>query len=94
MPLVTRRTGIWTSVLVVLCASVAVEVVQGVFGLRASDIDDVIANTLGGFLGVAFFTLLLVLVRRWSRVMAVMAVLSLLAVPMLSYPLFAVRLRL
>ena len=93
LPLLRRRTGIWTNLLIVVCTSVAVEIIQGVFGLGASDIDDVILNTLGGLIGILFFTLLRVLLRRWSRVITVMAVLSLLAVPILYYLLFAIRLR-
>jgi glycopeptide antibiotics resistance protein len=93
LPLLRRKTGIWTNLLIVVCASVAVEIIQGVFGLGASDIDDVILNTLGGLIGILFFTLLYVLLRRWSHVIAVMAVLSLLAVPILYYLLFAIRLR-
>lgn len=92
LPLSRRRTGIWTNLLVVICASVAVEIVQGVFGLGASDVDDIILNTLGGLVGILFLTLLRMLLRRWDRVIAVMAVLSLLTVPILSYFLFAVRL--
>ncbi len=95
LPLARRRTGIiWTNLLVVVCASVAVEIVQGVFGLGASDIDDVILNMLGGLIGILSLTLLRVLLRRWDRVIGVMAVLSLLSVPILYYLLFAVRLHL
>lgn len=93
LSLLRRRIGNWTNLLIVACASVAVEIVQAVFGLGASDIDDVILNTLGGLVGILFFALLRVLLRRWSRLIIVMAVLSLLAVPILYYFLFAIRLR-
>lgn len=93
LPVLRRRTGIWTNLLIVVCASVAVEIVQGVFGLGASDVDDVILNTLGGLVGILFFTLLRALLRSWSRLIIVVAVLSLLAVPILLYFLFAIRLR-
>jgi glycopeptide antibiotics resistance protein len=93
LPLVRRRPGIWTNLLIVVCTSAAVEIIQGVFGLGASDIDDVILNTLGGLIGILFFTLLRLLLRRWSRVNTLMAVLSLLAVPILCYLLFAIKLR-
>ncbi|WP_426515607.1 VanZ family protein [Diaminobutyricibacter sp. McL0618] len=93
LPLLRRRIGMWSNLLIVVCASVSVELVQGIFGVGASDIDDVILNTLGGLVGILFFTLLRVLLRRWSRLIIVMAVLSLLAVPILSYLLFAIRLR-
>ena len=93
LPLLRRRIRIWTNLLIVIYASVAVEIVQGIFGLGASDIDDVILNTLGGVVGILILTLLCVLLRGWSRVITVMAVLSLLAVPILYYFLFAIRLR-
>ncbi len=94
LALLRRRSAMWTNLVVVVCASVAVEIVQGIFGLGASDVDDVILNTLGGLLGILFFTLLRVLLRQWSRVITVMAVLSLLTVPILCYFLFVVTLRL
>lgn len=93
LPLFRRRTGVWTNLLVVVCASVAVETVQGIFGLGTSDIDDVILNTIGGLVGILFFRLLRVLLRRRGRVITVMAVLSLLMLPILYSFLFLVRLR-
>ena len=93
LPVLRRPVGIWVNLLVVVCASVGVEIIQGVFGLGDSDIDDVILNTLGGLVGILFFALLCALLRRWSRVIIMMALLSLLAVPILYYFLFAIRLR-
>ncbi len=93
LPLLRRRIGTRTNLLVVIGTSVAVEIVQGVFGLGAADIDDVILNTLGGLVGIVFLTLLRVLLQRWSRLVASMAVLSLMAVPVLLYLLFAITLR-
>lgn len=93
LPLVRRNSRIWMNLVFVVGASVALEIVQGIFGLGASDIDDVMLNAVGGLIGILFFSLLRVLLRRWSRVIAVVAVLSLLAVPILCYFLFAIRLR-
>lgn len=93
LPVLRRRLRMWANLLIVACASVAVEIVQGVFGLGASDIDDVILNALGGLVGILFFTILRVVLRDWGRLIIVMAVLSLLAVPILSYFLFGIRLR-
>ncbi len=94
LPLVRRKTGIWTNLLVVVSVSVTVEIIQGVFGLGVSDIDDVMLNTLGGLIGILFLTLLRRLLRRRDRVDYVMAVLSLLMVPILSVFLFVARLHL
>ena len=93
LPLLRRRIGTRTNLLVVIGTSVAVEIVQGVFGLGAADIDDVILNTLGGLVGIVLIPLARVLLQRWSRLVASMAVLSLMAVPVLLYLLFAITLR-
>jgi glycopeptide antibiotics resistance protein len=93
LPILRRHTVIWTNLLIVVSVSVAVEIIQGVFGLGASDIDDVILNTVGGLIGILFFSLLRMTLRRWSRVITAMAALSLVAVPILYYLLFAIRLR-
>jgi glycopeptide antibiotics resistance protein len=89
-----RSAGIRSNLLVVAGASVAVEILQGVFGLGASDIDDVILNTLGGLVGILFVALLRRLLRRRDRVVTVMAALSLLMVPILYVFLFVARLHL
>ncbi|GAA4359581.1 hypothetical protein GCM10023087_34400 [Microbacterium rhizosphaerae] len=86
----------WTmarTMLIVASASVAVEILQGVFALGASDIDDVILNCLGGFIGILLFLLLRVILRSRDRVRTVVAVLSVVALPILSFFLFVIRLR-
>lgn len=79
--------------MVIVLSSVVVEIVQGLFGLGASDIDDVILNSLGGLLGILAFLLLRAILRARSRVRTAMAVLSIVPVPILCYLMFVVRLR-
>ncbi len=93
LPFVRRRPQIWSNLVIVAGTSIAVEILQGIFGLGASDIDDVILNTLGGLVGILFFLLVRVLLRRWSRIVVAMAVLSLLIVPILWYLLFVIMMR-
>jgi len=88
------RSTVPRAMLTVALTSMTVEILQGVFALGASDIDDVILNCLGGFIGVQLFLLLGVIMRDRDRVRTVVAVLSLVELPVLSYVLFAVRLRL
>lgn len=86
----------WTAaraMLVVASASVAVEIVQGVFALGASDIDDVILNCLGGFVGILLVLLARVVLKDSGRVRAVVAAASVVALPVLCFLLFVVRLR-
>lgn len=87
-----RRSGIWSSVLIVAGTSAAVEVLQFAFAVGTSDIDDVILNCAGGLLGV----LVVVALRRGLRpegVRTVIAVASVVAVPVLLFLTFVVRLR-
>ena len=79
--------------LTVASVSVAVEIIQGVFAVGASDIDDVILNCVGGLIGMLAFWLLSAILRERSRVRTAMAVLSLLSMPVWCYFLFIIRLR-
>jgi len=78
---VLTKSTVARTMLIVASTSVAVEILQGVFALGASDIDDVILNCLGGFIGIQLFLLLRVIVRDRDRVRTVVAVLSVVATP-------------
>lgn len=88
-----RRARLWSNLLVVAAVSVAVEILQWMLAVGASDIDDVLLNCVGGLIGV----LAVVGLRRALRfevVRTVIAVASVLAVPVLGFLGFVVRLRL
>lgn len=87
-----HRAAAWLTMLTVASVSVAVEIIQGVFAVGASDIDDVILNCVGGIMGILTFRLLSVVLRNQSLVRTAMAVWSLLALPVWCYFLFVVRL--
>lgn len=89
-----QRAAAWLAMLLVALVSVAVEIIQGVFAVGASDIDDVILNCVGGIMGILIFRLLSAFLREQSLVRTGMAVLSLLSVPVWCYFLFVVRLHL
>lgn len=90
---VPTKSTVARTMLIVASASVAVEILQGVFALGASDIDDVILNCLGGLIGIQLVLLLRVILRDPGRVRAVVAALSVVALPVLSYLPFVIRLR-
>ncbi len=87
-----HRAAVWLTMLTVASVSVAVEIIQGVFAVGASDIDDVILNCVGGIMGIFTFRLLSVILSDQSLVRTAMAVLSPLALPVWCYFLFVVRL--
>ena len=56
------------NVLWIIFITVAVEVLQFVFKVGATDIDDVILNGFGGFLGVIAYRILLTIFRDTYKV--------------------------
>ncbi|BDO41645.1 VanZ family protein [Cellulomonas sp. NTE-D12] len=91
---VLTRWTVARAMVVVASASGAVELLQGVFALGASDIDDVMLNGLGGLVGIALVVLLRRVLPDQERLRAVVAALSLLALPVLLVLLFVIRMRL
>lgn len=87
-----HRAPRWAIMLTIASISVAAEIIQGVLGVGASDIDDVILNCLGGLIGNLAFTLLSATLRKHSRVRSAIAALSLLAIPVWCYVLIVIRL--
>ena len=87
-----HRAPAWLTMLTVASVSVAVEIIQGVFAIGASDIDDVILNCTGGLIGILAFRLLSAILRERSRVRTAMAALSLLSMPVWCYFFFTIRL--
>ncbi|MFC0490358.1 VanZ family protein [Sinomonas atrocyanea] len=89
-----QRAAAWTTMLTVALVSAAVEVIQGVFAVGASDVDDVILNCVGGMIGVFTFRLLSALLREHSLERTGMAVVSVVTLPVWCYFLFVIRLHL
>lgn len=87
-----HRAPAWLAMLAVASVSVAVETIQGVFAVGASDIDDVILNFVGGLIGMLAFWLLSATLRERSRLRTALALLSLLSMPVWCYFLFIIRL--
>ena len=53
-----KRMGFWSKVLIVLGASIAAETLQYIFAIGATDITDVITNTVGGLTGIIGYDLI------------------------------------
>jgi glycopeptide antibiotics resistance protein len=51
-----KRLDFWRKLIIVLALSVSVEVLQYIFAIGATDITDVITNTLGGLVGLSAYT--------------------------------------
>lgn len=79
---------------IIFMASSLVEMVQGVFGLGTADVDDIILNCLGGWMGILGYKFLVFALREEKKVRTAVAIISALGLPILLFLLFMVRLRL
>jgi len=83
-----------TNLLFIFIVSLFIEIIQGILGIGASDIDDIILNCLGGLVGILGYKFLLLILRDEKKVRVAITILSAIGLPVLLYLLFMVRLRL
>lgn len=69
-----KRVGV--HVLIVAATSIAVELVQALLRVGVTDIDDVLLNTLGGFIGILIYRLIRRLAKDEPRAKAAITILS------------------
>jgi glycopeptide antibiotics resistance protein len=94
LPLLKRDKRVIPNLLFIFIMSLFVEIMQGLLGIGASDIDDIILNCLGGWVGILCYRFLLLLLRDEKKVRTAITILSAIGLPVLLYLLFMVRLRL
>ncbi|UUZ82038.1 VanZ family protein [Paenibacillus sp. P26] len=83
-----------TNLLFIFIVSLFIEIIQGLLGIGAADIDDIILNGLGGFVGILGYKFLWFILRDEKKVRTAITILSAIGLPVLLYLLFVVRLRL
>jgi glycopeptide antibiotics resistance protein len=81
-----------TNLLFIFIVSLFIEIIQGLLGIGASDIDDIILNCLGGLVGILGYKFLLFILRDEKKVCVAITILSAIGLPVLLYLLFVVRL--
>ncbi|MBV7275853.1 VanZ family protein [Clostridium thailandense] len=82
-----------TNLLFIFIVSLFVEITQGLLGLGASDIDDVILNSLGGLIGILGYKFLLFTLRDRKKVYTAITIISAIGLPRILYYLFIMRMR-
>lgn len=82
-----------TNLLFIFIVSFFVEIIQGLLGIGASDIDDIILNCLGGLIGILGYKFLLFILRDEKKVHTAITILSAIGLPCILYYLFMVRMR-
>lgn len=82
-----------TNLLFIFIVSLFVEIIQGLLGIGASDIDDIILNCLGGLIGILGYKFLLFILRDEKKVHTAITILSAIGLPCILYYLFIMRMR-
>ena len=96
LQLLKKSRKIWTSTLFVLFISLFVEIFQFVWGLGATDIDDIILNFSGGLIGILIYRGLCVLLRDEEKVRTAIVFLGgiTILIPIFVMTIFGLRFRL
>jgi len=80
--------------LFIFIVSLFVESIQGLFGIGAADVDDIILNCLGGWIGILVYKFLLFILRDEKKVRTVITILSaIVGLPVIFYFLFMIKMR-
>jgi len=76
LPILLRKKKIIIYLCVIFIISFLVEIIQFVFDLGAADIDDIILNSFGGFLGLMSYRFLLAILKKECKVKVFTAIIS------------------
>jgi glycopeptide antibiotics resistance protein len=78
----------------IFIVSLLVEIIQGLLGIGTADIDDIILNSLGGWIGILVYKFLRLILRDEKNVHTVITVLSVIVgLPVIYYYLFMIKMR-
>ena len=78
----------------IFIVSLFVEIIQGLLGIGISDIDDVILNCLGGWIGILGYKFSLFILEDEKTVYTAITILSaVIGLPVILYLLFMVKMR-
>jgi glycopeptide antibiotics resistance protein len=94
LPLFKNDKRIITNLLLIFIVSLFVEIIQGLFGIGAADVDDIILNCLGGWIGILGYKFILLILRDEKKVHTAISILSaIVGLPVIIYLLFMVKMR-
>lgn len=94
LSLLKKNKRVINNLLFIFIVSLSIEIIQGLLGIGAADIDDIILNCLGGLIGILGYKFLLFILRKEKKVHGAITIISAIGLPVLLYLLFVARLRL
>lgn len=93
LPVFRKDRHIKFNFLIIITVTLITEIIQGILGIGAADIDDIIMNCSGGFIGILGYKLLLYLLRNEKKVRVAITIISAFGLPTILYLLFAIQMR-
>lgn len=94
LPLFKRNKRVSGNLTIIFLLSISVEVLQGLFGIGVSDIDDILLNSFGGWLGILGYHFILWTLRDEKKGHTAITILSaLVGLPIIMYFLFMMNMR-
>lgn len=89
LTLLKKDKRVSTNMFYIFIATVLVEVLQWTLGIGAADIDDVILNFAGGFIGILGYKLFALILKGERGAQTAVFVLSVVGLPLILFLLFA-----
>jgi glycopeptide antibiotics resistance protein len=94
LPLFKKDKRVLTNRLIILLVSLSVEIIQGLLDIGVTDIDDIILNCMGGWIGILGYRIILLILQREEKVATAITVLSyMIGLPISIYLLFMIKMR-
>lgn len=93
LPFFKKDKRVVVNLLLIFAISLLVEILQWILAIGAADIDDIILNCLGGFIGILGYKLLRLILRAEKNVSVAIAMLSVLGLPVILYYLLMINMR-
>lgn len=94
LPLFKKDKRVLVSLLFIFIVCLVVEILQGLLGMGVSDIDDIILNSLGGWIGILGYKFFGLILRDEIKVNTTITILSvIIGLPVIFYLLFLVKMR-
>jgi glycopeptide antibiotics resistance protein len=94
LPLLKKDKRVLVNLFFIFVVSLFVEIIQGFLGIGVSDIDDIILNCLGGWIGILGYKFLLFILRDEKKVDTAITILSAtIGLPVILYLLFMMKMR-
>jgi glycopeptide antibiotics resistance protein len=94
LPLFKKDKRVVDNLIFIFIVSLFVEIIQWLLGIGVSDIDDIILNCLGGWIGILGYKFLLSILRDEKKVHTAIAIpAAIVGLPIILYLLFMMKMR-